>query len=184
MRGAKLLGWVESEEPLWRGFGGFGHQEMEDLIGRLAQAAFLVRGETTRRIKDGLATRPADLKGDFGHLGEELYRDTYPAFRQAVGAAAELIAVPDEGDDDDRTDHIRLGWTKTLEQAALAVFDRHVPVVGSAGGEIRRRVKARYDLAGFLRGVTKVGGTQLFEKALDLPSPQKQVQHRPGVVHP
>ena len=175
---AKVIGWVESEESLWVGFGGEGHSEMEYLIGRLAAGAFLAQKETVRRTKEALFANPSETKEDFADLKEDLVRQTQATFEQTISTAAEIVAEPSE--EEDRTEGLRRAWADTLTRTALALFDQRAPVLGSDGGDIERRVRARYELSGYLGGRTKHGRKQFFEEGLDIVPPDRNAPNETG----
>ena len=170
MDNAKALGWIESEEPLWPGFGGEGHEEITELIGYLASGAFLAANETARRVKDGLFANPGEVKADLESLRQTFYRETYPGFRHLVTAASSIVVSPEE-EEDDRLLPLRRQWAGSLAQAGLTLFDRQVPVLTTGAGDVERRIKARFDLSGFLLGRSKPGRKQFFEGALHVPAP-------------
>ena len=172
---AKVIDWIESEQPLWAGFGGEGHEEMEYLIGRLATGAFLAQKETVRRVKEALFAKPSETKEDFADFKEDLIRQTQAPFEMTISRAAAIVAVPSE--EEDRTADLRRNWADTLSRTALALFDQRAPVLGSDGGEIERRVRARYELSGYLRGRTKFGETQFFEQGLDISVPDQSTRN-------
>ena len=170
MDSAQALGWVESEEPLWPGFGGEGHEEITELIGRLATGGFLAANETSRGVKNGLFARPKTVKTNPEPLRQAFFRETYPGFRQLVTAASSIVALPEE-EEDDRLLPLRRQWAGSLAQAGLTLFDRQVPILTTGAGDVERRVKARFGLSRFLLGRSKTGRKKLFEDALHIPAP-------------
>ena len=146
----KARAWVESEMPLWE----FGDEatlvECEEFVGRAVSAAATVARSLIGSVKAALYDRPKDAPGDYGFVGERLFRHTEPAFHAAVREAARSVA--DRPDDEDPSLPVRETWMASLTQAALALFDEFATIEGIEDRDMRRYVSARFSLNMTLRG--------------------------------
>lgn len=171
MDNMKARAWAESEMPLWEFGDAATLGECEYFVGSAVSAAASVARLLTGSVKSALYDRPKDAPGDYGFVGERLFRDTETAFHAAVRDAARSVADrPDEGDP---TVHVREAWMASLMCAAITLFDEYVPIEGVEDRNMRRYVSARFSLSTALRGSGKSGSALYGELEIVAPASQR-----------
>ncbi len=158
----KARGWIDAVQPLY----GLAPDEQR-LLGqtteRLVEAADLVASEVSRQIRYVEFGNAKETRGDYSWVRETVFRDTEADF---FGLLDEAVRA---GLDMERLQALRAGFLLPLRDAAYETFDARCPSVGANIIVLQRIVSARYGLASFLRGYTRLG-TRLYE-LLDLPAP-------------
>lgn len=151
----KARAWIEGEKPLWRlddeGSYEFISRFVDHAVTGAASAASLV----IKAIKSTRHDRPNDARGNYGFVSERLYRETEPAFYEALSDAQSRIAA--DPDTDDPTVRVRERWSEIVARAGLALFDEYAPTEGVEMRCMHRHVKARYYLGTALRGHGRQG---------------------------
>ena len=172
----KPRGWVEGEMALWRCTDAGRTQEIKAFVRCTVAAAGAVAHQLVLGVKLSRRDRPKDARGEYGFVGERLYRETEAAFHAALARAQALVEA--DADSDDPTIAERLRWMDTLRGTALALFDEYAPMAGLEDRNMARHVSARHNLSLTLQGRGKQG-REVFEKHLDIPAPEPR-RRRPA----
>lgn len=147
MDNMKARGWSQSEaliEPSPNGF-------LEAVIPKLVLAAEAASRALIRQVKAALYDRPADAPGDFGFIGERFWRETEPAFYDALDEARKLYDQAELGPERPALER----WVHNLRRHALALFDECAPLDGIEERDMKRQVKARFFLLAAFDGAVK-----------------------------
>ena len=169
----KPRGWVEGEMALWRCTDSERTEEIKRFVMCAVAAADAVASQLVLAVKLSRRDRPKDARGDYGFVGERLYRETEADFHATLARAHGLVEK--DADSDDPTTAIRREWMEVLRARALALFDEYAPMEGLEDRNMARHVSARFALALALQGRGK-RGRELFEKHLDIPAPETRTR--------
>ena len=131
-------------------------RDFEIRVKQLIEAAVAAAAAASRAVKAALYANPADVKGDFGAIGERFWRDTERDFEAALHALNE--AMNNGGDPISLAED----WRGVLRRAAETIFDDAVDLDALGEGAFKRVVAARRGL------VTTLMGPKI-RKILDLP---------------
>ena len=168
MDNMKARAWIEGEMPLWE-TAGESREYLDHFILRAVAGANTVSRALIGAVKSALFDRPKDAKGDYGFIGEKFFRETEADFYSTLQAAIDQIES--ESDLEDRTVKAREDWARVVQAAALRLFDEHASGDGLEHRDMRRHVKARFQLSVTLRGGGK-SGKSLFDRDFEIPSPE------------
>lgn len=167
----KARSWTESEMPLWLLDGREAREVLEAYVQRATAAADRVAWLVARAVKSALHGQPAAVRGDYGFIEDRFFRETEQDFYIVLGTAVRSIRK--RPDADDPTIHARKKWSTEMSNAALRLFDEHVPSDAMESRDMHRYVKARFFLALAVAGRGKTGRS-LFERDLEIVSPDKR----------
>ncbi len=167
MDNMKARSWCESEMPIHRVEGDVEHYKKE--VARLVLAADAVGVSLRRQVLHGWFRYPAEAKGDFSGIRAALMGETEAAFFAALTELAE-IAERHAQDSQARMDaekRLRIRWHKTLDDAAIGVFDRLVIQNPVEDHNFERVAKALQHLKWDLRSSRVLDALQLRPDDLD-----------------
>lgn len=168
----KALAWIEGEKPLWRLDDEGSYELVSRFVDHTVTGAATAASLVVKAIKNSRHDRPKDAPGNYGFVSERLYRETEPAFYEALSDAQSRIGA--DPDADDPTVAARERWSKTVALAALALFDEYAPTESVEMRAMHRHVKARFNLAAALYGRGRQG--QALFKDYDLVAPTKRTE--------
>ena len=167
----KARSWAESEMPLWLLDGREAREALDAYVQRATAAADRVAWLVARAVKSALHGQPAAVRGDYGFIEDRFFRETEQDFYTVLGTA--VHSIRERSDADDPTIDARKKWSTELRNAALSLFDEHVPSDAMESRDMHRYVKARFFLALAVAGRGKLGRS-LFERDLEIVSPDKR----------
>jgi len=145
MDNMKARCWYEGTMPLV--FVDEAHRNaFENAVKQLLDAAVAAATATTHAVKNALFARPTDVKGDFGAIGDRLWRDTERDFETALHRLRQALEKGDE------LAPMNVDWQGVLRHAATAIFDDAIDLDTIGEGAFKRIVKARQGLVRTLMG--------------------------------
>ncbi|SFX34184.1 type I-E CRISPR-associated protein Cse1/CasA [Marinospirillum alkaliphilum] len=144
MDNMKARAWYSSEFPLYR----VDPEKRDDQISILRDLQKLSEEalwHTRTQIKNAWHDKPSDVKGDFSFIDLQFWQVTEPAFFRAVEA------VLNDADTWLSTEAASV-WLKVLTEESLQLFDKQVLGNLHPDRDMKRKIKARRMLAGWLFG--------------------------------
>ena len=168
MDNMKACAWIEGEMPFCLLEDAASREWLEQFIGRAVAGAGTVTRLLTTAVKSALYDLPKKASGDYGFIAERFYRETEPAFYDALREAVRSIEEDPEGDNP--TLRACESWAPIMAGAALRLFDEYAPADGLEDRNMERHVKARFFLELALGGRGKQGRS-LFNRDLNIASP-------------
>src|SRR5690606_17746329 len=128
--------WTESTVPLFVVADESKRRLLRETAGQLTDATGMAATALLRAVKMALYPNPDEAPGDIGHARGELWDATEAAFYDVMARLADSDPDAAEG----LADELRTGFSSTLRDAALGVFDRWCPTPSLAPEVLRRRV--------------------------------------------
>lgn len=151
MDNMKVRGWSQSEAPIPVAIEPSAAGFLDAVVPKLVRAAEAASRALIGQVKAALYDRPSDAPGDFGFIGERFWRETEPAFYDALEEARKLYDPEELGPEKPALEH----WVQSLRRHALALFDEYAPPDAIEGRDMKRQVKARFFLLMAFEGAVK-----------------------------
>lgn len=169
MDNMKARAWIESEMPIWN-LNSSTWEQLQEFIEHVIAGAEAGGRWLKTYVKSAMFARPADAPGDYSFVSDRFFRDTEEPYFKVLNDAN--TAIKFNSIDDDPTLAVRQEWSRILKDTAIRLFDEYAPIDGIEYRDIRRYVKAKYDLNLTMSGLGKNGKKLYSSKFLDIAVPQ------------
>lgn len=148
MDNMKARAWYESEFPFYR-LDPQKRDEQVSVFKDLQKLAEEALWHTRTQIKHAWHDKPGDVKGDFSFIDLQFWQTTEPAFFKAVEAVLNDAGAWLSTD-------AASAWLKTLTEVSLQLFDKQVLGNLHPDRDMKRKIKARRMLTGWLLGSKEI----------------------------